>query len=152
MSRNCMRPGCDRPATTRLSYDADVLAVWLDELNDAPEPVQEVCDFHADRLTAPRGWTIEDRRSPRPTEDLLPSGRPPARVATVPATAPAPRSGRRKRAATASAEDVREADAPAGSLLARALRTTGRQHSVLTQDDDADESAASGDAGTDTEA
>jgi hypothetical protein len=49
-----------------MSFDSDVLEVWLDELTADPEPVQEVCEFHAERLTAPRGWTVSDRRAPRP--------------------------------------------------------------------------------------
>ncbi len=73
-----------------MTYDSEVLEVWLDELAPEPGPVQEVCDFHAGRLTAPRDWTVSDRRAPRPTDELLPSGRPPATVAAVPSPAPAP--------------------------------------------------------------
>lgn len=167
-----MRSGCDRPATTRLSYDAEQLAVWLDELTLDPAPVQEVCDFHAERLTAPRGWTVSDRRAPRPTNDVLPSGRAPATVATVPTIAPpsedapvpaaapadapvgepppepqvdadaspaaAPaRAGRRRRRAETEV-DAGDAPVPTGSLLSRAFRSAGPQHSVLTQGQPAD--------------
>ena len=158
-----MRSGCDRPATSRLSYDADQLAVWLDELTPDPAPVQEVCDFHAERLTAPRGWTVSDRRAPRASSDVLPSGRPSATVATTPMVAPpdappsepltepavqqdapppAPASRRRRRAETD--RDADDAPAPSGSLLSRAFRAAGPQHSVLTQgpsSDDADDGA-----------
>lgn len=83
-----MRPGCGRPASTRLAYDPDLLEAWLDELAAEPGPVQEVCDFHADRLTAPRGWTVSDRRQPKASSESLPSGRPPSTVAATPPTAP----------------------------------------------------------------
>lgn len=155
-----MRSGCDRPATTRLAYDAGRLEVWLDELAGEPGPVQEVCDFHADRLTAPRGWSVEDRRAPRPDRSVLPSGRPSSTVATVPA-APSPgfdtgssgagpsqvlddpatatpsTAGRRRRRSS-DATPVEPGTQP-GSLLSRAFRASGPQHSVLTQDEPDDD-------------
>jgi len=122
-----------------------MLEVWLDELTADPEPVQEVCEFHAERLTAPRGWTVSDRRAPRPADEVLPSGRPPATVAGAPqpvATAPVV-SAPVASAPAPSATDTLQADppepatvvsAPEGSLLARAFRSAGRRS------DSADES------------
>jgi len=57
-----MRPGCDRPAEARLSYDTISCQVWLDQMPDRLGPVQEICQFHAARLTVPRGWRLNDRR------------------------------------------------------------------------------------------
>ena len=131
-----------------MSFDSDVLEVWLDELTADPEPVQEVCEFHAGRLTAPRGWTVSDRRDPRPATEVLPSGRPPATVAAAPqpvATAPV---------ASAPAPPVAEplpddlpgstpaASAPEGSLLARAFRSTGRRSDAPDDAAPADPGAA----------
>ncbi len=66
-----MRPGCDRPAAARLTYDTVAAAVWLDRPTDDGEPAQQVCSVHAATLTAPLGWTVTDRRllgvgTPRP--------------------------------------------------------------------------------------
>ena len=116
-----------------MSFDSEVLEVWLDELTPDPEPVQEVCEFHAERLTAPRGWTVSDRRTPRPADEVLPSGRPPATVATAAqpvattpvASAPAPPAV--EPPPVDVPEPVAAASAPEGSLLARAFRSTGRR-------------------------
>lgn len=144
-----MRPGCDRPAAARLSFDSDVLEVWLDEVTADPEPVQEVCEFHAERLTAPRGWTVSDRRAPRPADEVLPSGRPPATVATTPqpvATAPVvsapapPVEPMEAPLPTDLPEPAAAVSAPEGSLLARAFRSTGRRS-------DSPEDAATSDPG-----
>ena len=62
MARHCMRPGCDRPAAARLTYDTEAAAVWLDRPVPDSEPAQQVCSVHAATLTAPLGWTVTDRR------------------------------------------------------------------------------------------
>ena len=68
-----MRPGCDRPAEVRLSYDTVSCHVWLDSIPDRPGPVQEICEFHALRLTVPRGWILCDRRVASPAL-FIPAG------------------------------------------------------------------------------
>ncbi len=57
-----MRPGCDRPAAARVAFDPVALQLWLDPLARRSAPVQELCEFHVERLTIPRGWTATDRR------------------------------------------------------------------------------------------
>ncbi len=94
-----MRPGCDRAAEARLSYDAIGCQVWLDELSERPGRTQEICGLHAGRLTVPRGWMLCDRRDDEPA--LFVTVSPPAAVATAPVTALPPvvgRPGRRRRA------------------------------------------------------
>jgi len=61
-----MRPGCDRSAAARLAFDPIALQLWLDPLGPRSAPVQELCEFHVERLTIPRGWSATDRR-PGPT-------------------------------------------------------------------------------------
>lgn len=68
-----MRPGCDRPAIARLAYDAVQCRLWLEPLPQHSAPVQELCAFHVERLTVPRGWTVIDRREPEPEPE--PDGR-----------------------------------------------------------------------------
>jgi hypothetical protein len=88
-----MRPGCDRGAAARLTYDPVGCEVWLDDLAERVGRHQEICTLHAERLTVPRGWTLSDRRSDEPTMFVAPA----APVAPVAAEPAAPR--RRRRAA-----------------------------------------------------
>lgn len=134
-----------------MSFDSDVLEVWLDELTPDPEPVQEVCGFHAERLTAPRGWTVSDRRTPRPADEVLPSGRPPATVAPMPhpvattpvVSAPAPPvEPVDAPQPTDLPEPAAAVNAPEGSLLARAFRSTGRRSDTTEDPASADPGAA----------
>ena len=57
-----MRPGCDRPAAARVAFDPVALQLWRDPLARRSAPVQELCEFHVERLTVPRGWSATDRR------------------------------------------------------------------------------------------
>ncbi|MGI9579337.1 MAG: DUF3499 family protein [Microthrixaceae bacterium] len=63
MTRQCMRPGCDRRASAWVTYDANSSAVWLQDPRDDDEPAQLVCSLHAESLTVPLGWSVTDRRS-----------------------------------------------------------------------------------------
>jgi hypothetical protein len=58
-SRRCSRTACDRPAVTTLTYVyADQTAV-LGPLATYAEPhAYDLCDQHAERLSAPRGWEV----------------------------------------------------------------------------------------------
>jgi hypothetical protein len=65
MDRHCARPGCSGPAVASLSYDYGRRRVWLDHVADERVPaVYDLCGRHADPLTVPRGWELEDRRTP----------------------------------------------------------------------------------------
>jgi len=82
-----MRPGCDRPAAARLSYDTISCQVWLDQVPERLGPVQEICQFHAERLTVPRGWMLCDRRVDAPAlfepdDRVTPLVAPPAAAST----------------------------------------------------------------------
>lgn len=59
-----------------LTYHYAHAQVWLDELAHERDPhAYDLCWRHADRLTAPQGWLVRDRR--RQTE---PAYRAPAHV------------------------------------------------------------------------
>ncbi len=49
-----------------LSYDYGAGHVWIDDHVGPVEPLtgHPLCEVHATRLTAPRGWGLSDRRSP----------------------------------------------------------------------------------------
>lgn len=65
MSRSCARPGCSLPATATLSYDYASRTVWLEAVHTEAHPANhDLCTRHADRLSPPNGWRLEDRRAP----------------------------------------------------------------------------------------
>ena len=63
MARQCTRQGCVHSATVTLTYQYARSSVWLDDLSLERDPHSyDLCDQHANRLTAPSGWHLEDRR------------------------------------------------------------------------------------------
>ena len=47
-----------------LTYQYAHAQVWLDELAAERDPhAYDLCGRHAERLTAPRGWQVRDRRA-----------------------------------------------------------------------------------------
>lgn len=70
--RRCSRPSCQRQAVSTLTYVyADSTAV-LGPLATYAEPHSyDLCEQHAERLTAPRGWEVV--RLPHDPQDLQPS-------------------------------------------------------------------------------
>ncbi len=75
-SRRCSRSSCSKPAVATLTYVyADSTAV-LGPLATCAEPHgYDLCDQHAGRLTAPRGWQVirlaDNFEPPAPTRDDL---------------------------------------------------------------------------------
>jgi hypothetical protein len=155
-----MRPGCDRSAVARLTFDPVGCELWLDALANHTAPVQELCTFHVDRLTVPRGWTVIDRRP----GVVVAAPEPASAPAPVPAPAPEPAPaevGQPESAAEPAeqapavpsfepderdqSDGVDETDGvearpparrerkPATPLLERAFAWTGPQQSILTQ-------------------
>jgi Protein of unknown function (DUF3499) len=62
----CARVGCSEPATASFAFDASSCLVWLDPLTGPNQGAGLLCDRHADRLTPPWGWNLQDRRTPTP--------------------------------------------------------------------------------------
>lgn len=70
MTRQCARPGCAQPAVATLTYDYANQAAWLERLAREPHPMtHDLCEAHADRLSVPQGWGLEDRRTVAPLAD-----------------------------------------------------------------------------------
>lgn len=136
-----MRPGCDRPAAARLSYDPVSCELWLDELPARTAPVQELCEFHVERLTVPRGWTVTDRRDGVGGSTTPDGGArdEPAAASTAPAEDPAGPGGPPPdpepddRGDPGTRRGSRANRRPAAPLLERAFAWTGPQQSILTQ-------------------
>lgn len=75
MSRQCARPGCSTTASATLAYDYAQRTSWLVPLAEERHPMSyDLCDVHADSLTVPRGWRLDDRRAEadRPRRPPLP--------------------------------------------------------------------------------
>ncbi|GAA1789619.1 DUF3499 domain-containing protein [Nostocoides veronense] len=76
LARQCTRTACARPAAATLTYVyADQVAV-LGPLATYAEPHSyDLCDQHAERLTAPRGWEVvrlaTDGAPPQTHDDLV---------------------------------------------------------------------------------
>ncbi len=61
--RQCSRTGCSDTAAVTLSYDYATQQVWIDALHPEREPHRyDLCGRHADRLSVPQGWHLDDRR------------------------------------------------------------------------------------------
>jgi hypothetical protein len=68
MTRQCAKPGCSAAASATLGYDYQQRITWLERLAAESHPMSyDLCDAHADALTVPRGWQLEDRRGPAST-------------------------------------------------------------------------------------
>lgn len=70
-SMRCCKPGCGGPAAARLTYDHGGAMAWVDD--PGGDGGWSLCAGHADRLRLPKGWTLVDRRTPRPGRALLAS-------------------------------------------------------------------------------
>jgi hypothetical protein len=54
------------PAVATLAYQYGRSLVWLDDLLVERDPhTYDLCDRHAERLSVPNGWRLDDRRSRR---------------------------------------------------------------------------------------
>ena len=64
----CSKPGCGNPGAAILGYDyADRRAVLHDPSEDEVSPHAYVlCTRCAEKLTPPRGWTLDDNRAEPP--------------------------------------------------------------------------------------
>jgi Protein of unknown function (DUF3499) len=97
MGWTCRRPGCHREAAATIGYDPVSCQVWLDLLGEGPAPAQMLCQHHAERLRAPRGWVVVDRRGDQMvivTADAAPVSPEPSRATPRPRRPPRRRWGR----------------------------------------------------------
>ncbi|HSF85184.1 MAG TPA: DUF3499 family protein [Acidimicrobiia bacterium] len=64
--RSCSK--CNDPAQVVLSFDYRTKQAWLRDLNAGFDRFTEIplCEMHADRLVAPKGWEMLDDRIDEP--------------------------------------------------------------------------------------
>lgn len=107
--RQCSKPVCGRPAVATLTYVYADQTVVVGQLSTLAEPhAYDLCAFHAERFTAPRGWDVvhihQEYVEPEPSADDLDAlaravreaGRlpePQASIAVTPPRASEPRKG-----------------------------------------------------------
>lgn len=105
LSRQCSRAACPRPAAGTLTYVYSDSTVVLGPLATYAEPhAYDLCDEHATRLTAPRGWDVvrlaTDQPAPASHDDLVAIAEAvrtrPAAVTDSERTANLPTSSRRE--------------------------------------------------------
>jgi hypothetical protein len=97
MGMRCSRVGCGADAVATFCFDGRAALVWLDPLDPARGLGAGVlCARHADALTPPRGWHLQDRRvraprlwDDRPSPAPAPT-RPPLRVVRADDERPVP--------------------------------------------------------------
>lgn len=99
--RRCAKMGCNQPAVATLTYVYLDSTVFLGPLATYAEPHNyDLCNFHGDRLTPPRGWELiklaADEYSTGPShDDLLAIAEAVRRVASPQAAVVHPSLGRR---------------------------------------------------------
>ena len=77
MRRTCSRPGCAAEATATFAFVYATSTVTLGPLSAEPHPVTyDLCSAHANRLTPPRGWALDDQRRPAAPNPAGFDGRP----------------------------------------------------------------------------
>lgn len=95
-ARHCSKPGCSRPSVATLTYDYRDSTAVLGPLATTAEPnAYDLCEEHAEHLTAPRGWQIVRLRTtfepaPPSGDDLLALVDAVRRAAEAPAPEPEP--------------------------------------------------------------
>jgi hypothetical protein len=75
-TRRCSRTACAEAAVATLTYAYAESQAVVEPLSAVHEPHHyDLCDRHAERLTAPRGWEVVRRQGPpvtlQPTRDDL---------------------------------------------------------------------------------
>jgi len=78
VTKSCERPGCSLPGVVASSFERSTLTVvmthYVGEVEDGSFNV--MCTKHANMLTVPRGWTIDDRREDPPRLFAAPEKKP----------------------------------------------------------------------------
>jgi len=135
--RLCERPGCAGQAEVSYGIDHSTLVVWVDnKAVSERDHAGRLCRRHANALSVPRGWTIDDRRELVPKLFVVKTSdedeAPPAKKKKV-----APAEKKPKKAATRPRPSLFEAN--------DAQHTAENQESVSSVDqhiEDPDETRA----------
>lgn len=61
--QRCDKPNCGDPAAASFSFRYDTGEVWIGDLAEPHPSRYDLCHYHAEHLTAPRGWERIDERT-----------------------------------------------------------------------------------------
>ncbi|MEJ6514015.1 MAG: DUF3499 family protein [Acidimicrobiia bacterium] len=101
MAQQCERPGCAQPAAVEYIIDPQSLLLTLQNYEVVKgERRSALCAVHGDRMSVPKGWSIDDRR-----ED-------PPRLFRTPKSGVAPAKASVKKSATESKQKKKPAVRP----------------------------------------
>ena len=101
MAQQCERPGCEQPAAVEYIIDPQSLLLTLQNYEVVKgERRSALCAVHGDRMSVPKGWSIDDRR-----ED-------PPRLFRTPKSGVAPAKASVKKSATESKQKKKPAVRP----------------------------------------
>ena len=101
MAQQCERPGCAQPAAVEYIIDPQSLLLTLQNYVAVKgERRSALCATHGDRMSVPKGWSIDDRR-----ED-------PPRLFKTPKSGVAPAKASAKKSATESKQKKKPAVRP----------------------------------------
>jgi hypothetical protein len=139
MARRCDRPACSEPAAVAYGFDAAGRQVWLDRMLDEDRARSgALCLRHAQRLTAPRGWWLDDRRVAAP--ELFRDGEAPVEPTVEstdaePAKPRRPRKPRKPRPVVERTPDPTLATSTAGTEASTETDESGDRPSVELHED-----------------
>ncbi len=156
MRRLCERPGCAGQAEVSYGIDHSTLVVWVDnKAVSERDHAGRLCRRHANALSVPRGWTIDDRRELVPKLFVVKTSdedeAPPAKKKKVaPAEKKPKKTATRPRPSLFEANDVQRAAENQESVSSvdqhiedpdetRAIPWSPRLASTATTPDDAEE-------------
>ncbi len=156
MRRLCERPGCAGQAEVSYGIDHSTLVVWVDnKAVSERDHAGRLCRRHANALSVPRGWTIDDRRELVPKLFVVKTSdedeAPPAKKKRVASAEKKPKkTATRPRPSLFEANDVQRAAENQESVSSvdqhiedpdetRAIPWSPRLASTATTPDDAEE-------------
>ncbi len=61
--QRCDKPNCGNPAAASFSFRYETGELWLGDLAEPHPSRYDLCHYHAEHLTAPRGWERIDERT-----------------------------------------------------------------------------------------
>ena len=127
MAQQCERPGCAQPAAVEYIIDPQRLLLTLQNYEVVKgERRSALCATHGDRMSVPKGWSIDDRREDPPRLfKTAKSGVAPTKASAKKSTAdskqkkkPAPRP-MLFQTENQNAEEVREVQTPVAKPVVR---------------------------------
>jgi len=141
VSKLCERPGCSNKGAAEYGMIPEDLLFWIAPISAAPSDDRNVlCGRHADAMSVPRGWTLDDRREDVPR--LFMAGRFESHDSTPPRAKRSRRSTRSDPAEQLVIDGTGEIDQPDIAGLGEVEDADDVEADVVTGGDDVGEPEA----------